>query len=66
MARETIHKVHGSFSWFGLENLRAQAQQMEHCLIAENYGAINRHWFQLQQSAFEFIKQQHALLDALK
>ena len=65
LAQQITHKLHGSLSLCGLENLRAQAKNLEQCLRQKNYGAISRYWFQLQQCAFHFTAQQQVLLDDL-
>jgi HPt (histidine-containing phosphotransfer) domain-containing protein len=65
LAQQITHKLHGSLSFCGLENLRMQANHLEQCLIANNYGAISRYWFQLQQCAFDFTAQRQALLEIL-
>jgi HPt (histidine-containing phosphotransfer) domain-containing protein len=65
LARDITHKLHGSLSFCGLENIRRQANSLEKCLVASNYGAISRYWFQLQQCAFDFTAQQQTLLDIL-
>lgn len=65
LARQIIHKLHGSLSFCGLENIRKQAHSLEECLVSNNYGMISRYWFQLQQCAFEFTAQQQTLLEEL-
>jgi HPt (histidine-containing phosphotransfer) domain-containing protein len=65
LARQITHKLHGSLSICGLENIRRQANNLEQCLDNNNYGAISRYWFQLQQCAFDFTAQQQALLESL-
>ena len=61
-AQQITHKLHGSLSLCGLEDIRSQAKNLEQCLKDKNYGAISRHWFQLQYCAFNFTAQQQALL----
>jgi HPt (histidine-containing phosphotransfer) domain-containing protein len=65
LARQITHKLHGSLSFCGLENIRKQANSLEHCLANSNYTAINRYWFQLQQCVFDFTAQQQTLLEVL-
>ena len=65
LARQITHKLHGSLSFCGLENIRKQADHLEQCLIDHKYAVISRYWFQLQQSAFEFTSQQQTLLEEL-
>jgi len=65
LARQITHKLHGSMSFCGIENIRKQAENLEQCLVNKNYDAINRYWFQLQQCALDFTKQQQTLLSGL-
>lgn len=65
LARQSTHKLHGSLSLCGLENIRKQAHNLEQCLANNNYGSINRYWFQLQQCVFDFTTQQQVLLEEL-
>jgi len=65
LARQILHKLHGSLSFCGLENIRKQAHNLEQCLVNNDYGMISRYWFQLQQCTFEFTAQQQTLLEAL-
>jgi len=62
LAQQITHKLHGSLSFCGLENIRMQAEHLERCLVNKNYGALNRYWFQLQQCAFDLTEQQQMLL----
>lgn len=65
LARQIIHKLHGSLSFCGLENIRKQANNLEHCLASHNQAAISRYWFLLQQCAFDFTAQRQELLKVL-
>jgi HPt (histidine-containing phosphotransfer) domain-containing protein len=65
LAREITHKLHGSLSFCGLENIRRRAHNLERSLDDSELGAISRYWFQLQQGIFDFTDQQQALLEAL-
>lgn len=65
LARQITHKLHGSLSFCGLENIRRQANNLEQCLANSNQAAISRYWFLLQQYAFDFTAQQQELLGIL-
>jgi HPt (histidine-containing phosphotransfer) domain-containing protein len=65
LARQITHKLHGSLSFCGLENIRTQANNLEHCLTNNDQAAISRYWFLLQQCIFDFTARQQALLEAL-
>jgi HPt (histidine-containing phosphotransfer) domain-containing protein len=64
-AWQITHKLHGSLSFCGLENIRRQANNLQQCLANHNESAISRYWFQLQQCAFDFTAQRQMLLEIL-
>lgn len=61
-AEDTTHKLHGSFSFLGLEPLRKTCGRLETSLKAADSGRINREFHELKRAVFELVELEEQIL----
>lgn len=64
-AKELIHKINGSMSFCGLTNIQQLANNLESCLLNNDYAAIDRHFQMLQQCILNFTCHQKFIIKTL-
>lgn len=66
LAKETVHKLHGSVCFCDLEDLRKPAYTLENHLLNKNYIGIIKHCCELEKSILNFLRYQSAILSILQ
>lgn len=62
VARQIIHKLHGSASFCGLNDIQEPASELESNLLNHDYESANRHFQILRRCVLNFTGHQTAIL----
>lgn len=65
LAREITHKLNGSVSFCGLLKIRQPANDLEICLLNNDYADTHQYFLTLQQCILNFTRHQKAILTNL-
>lgn len=65
LAKDITHKLNGSVSFCGLQDIQQPANALENCLLTDNYAGINQHFLMLQRCLLNFTRHQEFILTTL-
>ncbi len=65
LARDINHKLNGSVSFCGLQDIQQPAHTLESCLLSNNFSAIDQCFLILQQCTLNFTRHQKFILTKL-
>lgn len=63
LAREITHKLNGSVSFCGLMDIQQPANDLESCLLNNNYASTHQHFLTLQQRTLNFTVHQKTIME---